>query len=140
MSSAALSGEQPGVAVRVLADLHRNAAPVGVGVEQFAHVLLDAGEGAALDAREADRTEAGGGEPGAGLEGEGGGGHGEELVEVGADRFAAAQDGVEKTHERSLRAGEVGGDARQLVQALFEGRVGGEQLTRLSLEENAGTK
>ncbi len=38
--------------------------------------------------------------PVAALEGEGGGGDGEELVEIGADGFAAAEDGVEQAHGR----------------------------------------
>ncbi|CAO0831085.1 Vitamin B12 import system permease protein BtuC [Streptomyces microflavus] len=96
-----VAGEQPGVAVRVPAELHRDAAALRVRVEQLPYVLLEAGETAALHPGEADRAQAGRGETGGGLEGEGGRGDGEELVEVGADGFAAAEDGVEQAHGRN---------------------------------------
>src|SRR5271166_5986189 len=93
--------DQPVEAVGVFGHLDRQAALLArAQVEQFLHVLLDVGEGPALDRAEADGAGSSGLESGSRVQRDRRRRQREQIVQLGLDRLGPAQQRVEKTHER----------------------------------------
>ena len=111
----------------------------GADVQQLTDILLDVAERAALRRPEAHRAGAGRDEPHRGLQGDGGGRHREEVVQLRWDRLGPAEQGVEESHGYLASCSEISDSCRSRRSS--EGWVE-KRVARLApaLPDSAGAK